>query len=178
MFENSCCITGHRPKFFPFKTNEEDPLCKKIKTMLTKQIEMLYQEGIRNFYAGGAVGADMWASEAVIALKAQPQYRELKLICVIPFPGYDNEFSETEKTRNHFILQQCDEVITVSEEEGKNVYRKRNNYMVDHSFVVIAVCNHLSLGRTGTAQTVNYAKKKEKRMIYIHPHTAEVTKGE
>ena len=59
----SCVITGHRPTRFKFKYNEKDKRCQRIKKCLQEQLIRLYNQGVRCFWAGGAMGADMWAAE-------------------------------------------------------------------------------------------------------------------
>ena len=40
---------------------------------------------------------------------------------------------------------------------------------------MVAVYDNVNNMRSGTQQTVNYAKKKGLQIIYIHPDTAQVT---
>ena len=54
-------------------------------------------------------------------------------------------------------------------------YKKRNYYMVEQAGHMIAVYDNAHNMRSGTQQTVNYAKKKGLQIIYIHPDTAQVT---
>ena len=54
-------------------------------------------------------------------------------------------------------------------------YKKRNYYMVEQAGHMIAVYDNAHNMRSGTQQTVNYAKKKGLQIIYIHPVTAQVT---
>ena len=67
----SCVITGHRPTRFKFKYNEKDKRCQRIKKCLQEQLIRLYNQGVRCFWAGGAMGADMWASEILLHMKEQ-----------------------------------------------------------------------------------------------------------
>ena len=67
----SCVITGHRPTRFKFKYNEKDKRCQRIKKCLQEQLIRLYNQGVRCFWAGGAMGADMWAAEILLRMKEQ-----------------------------------------------------------------------------------------------------------
>ena len=46
--------------------------------------------------------------------------------------------------------------------------------MVDQVACMVAVYDNVNNMRSGTQQTVNYAKKKGLQIIYIHPDTAQV----
>ena len=51
-------------------------------------------------------------------------------------------------------------------------YRRRNQWMVDNADTVLAVYTPIDADRrSGTAATVRYARKKLKRIVYIHPVT-------
>ena len=47
--------------------------------------------------------------------------------------------------------------------------------MVEQAGYMLAVYDNTHNMRSGTQQTVNYAKKKGLQIIYIHPDTAQVT---
>ena len=51
---------------------------------------------------------------------------------------------------------------------------ERNVYWYNGK-VMVAVYDNVNNMRSGTQQTVNYAKKKGLQIIYIHPDTAQVT---
>jgi len=172
---SSCTITGHRPTRFKFKYQEDYSLCKKIKRSLSEQIEKVYQDGARTFFVGGALGVDMWAGEIISAMKATPEYADIHLICALPFAGYDAQWDEKSKKRMKNIIMACDGAVKVSEAESPDAYKIRNYYMVDHSDYLIAVYDQDGGQRSGTGQTVNYAKKRGLGITHIHPDTAEIT---
>jgi uncharacterized phage-like protein YoqJ len=67
----SCAFTGHRPDKLLCGNNEQHPACLSIKAVLLQQITRLYvQRGVTQFIAGGALGIDQWAAEAVLAFRA------------------------------------------------------------------------------------------------------------
>lgn len=53
-----CAITGHRPVRFKWKYNENNNGCKRLKRRLKEQFTLLYRQGVRRFYIGGAHGVD------------------------------------------------------------------------------------------------------------------------
>lgn len=54
--------------------------------------------------------------------------------------------------------------------------RRRNEYMIDHADVLLAVYDNDGPIRIGTAMTVNCTRKKGLPVILIHPDRATVTK--
>lgn len=88
MRHTACAVTGHRPSRFKFKYSEDYSLCKKIKRAMLEQFKRLYDEqGVRQYYVGGALGVDMWAGELILRLKEQPGYGDIELVVVLPFEG-------------------------------------------------------------------------------------------
>jgi uncharacterized phage-like protein YoqJ len=170
-----CAITGHRPSRFQFRHNEHDPLCQKIKNTMTTQFVHLYQHGIYQFWIGGAQGVDMWAGELLLQMQAHKEYNSLEINLAIPFVGYDSEWSEAEHQRLSQIRKGCSQIVVVGDSANAKSYQQRNYYMVYHADFVLAVYDHNRAIRSGTRQTVNYARKKNIPIILIHPDTAEVT---
>jgi uncharacterized phage-like protein YoqJ len=171
----SCAITGHQPPRFKFKYRENNSLCKRIKRNLFQLIISMYKKGVRRFYVGGALGVDMWAGEAIIELKNKPDYKDIELICAIPFDGHDKLWDAKSRGRLAQLLVACDSTTIISQSDYPDAYKKRNYYMVDHSDYLIAVYDQNRSQRSGTGQTVNYAKKKGLDIYYIHPDTAELS---
>ena len=59
--EKKCCFTGHRPKSLPFGYNEEEPSCKKLKELLSENIErQITENGVTHFISGMAMGVDIY----------------------------------------------------------------------------------------------------------------------
>ena len=70
----ACCFTGHR--------NIPQRKSGQIQERLRNEIVTAIQNGYTFFYAGGAIGFDTMAAQAVLELKAQYPY--IKLILVLP----------------------------------------------------------------------------------------------
>lgn len=81
----TCAITGHRPTRFPFKYNENDSRCRRIKRRLREQFILLYQHGVRRFLVGGALGVDQWSGEILLKLQLEHEYRDIELVVVLPY---------------------------------------------------------------------------------------------
>lgn len=174
----SCAITGHRPNRFKWKYQEDSAGCKRLKKRLKDQFMLLYRQGVRRYYAGGALGVDMWASEILLTFKAQPEFCDLELFIVIPFDGYDNCWDTRNQLRMAAIRQEATDVITIRSDDSfspsKN-YRRRNQYMVNRSDCLLAVYDNDRSIRSGTGMTVHYAEQKRLPIILIHPDTAVVS---
>ena len=173
----SCAVTGHRPTRFKFKYNEKNTLCKKIKASMLEIFRTLHDEnGVTRYYVGGALGVDMWAAELLLSLHKQPGYEDIELIVAMPFENYFLSWDDQSKRRLSAITRSASCCITVGKEAGAVSYKKRNYFMVDHADFLLAVYDNNRRIRSGTGQTVNYALKKNRSILFVHPDTAEITR--
>lgn len=158
----ACCFTGHRPQHFPWKYNEGDLRCVMLKYRLKREIvNAIKQDGIRHFLTGMALGVDIWAAEIVLSLRKQ---WPITLEAVIPCKGQDIRWHSESQERYRSILNQCDNVILLQEGYTPDCFQRRNQYMVEHSNLVIAVWNG---SPSGTGNTVAYAKCRGKQVRTI-----------
>ncbi len=168
-----CCFTGYRPRRFPFTPDGLRP--EMVQEALGEQIRRLYAEGMRTFISGMCIGVDLWAAAEVLALREQ--HPEVSLVAAVPFAGQESRWTAAERREYARMLAACTRVETLfSPEEAKDdpaaCYRKRNQWMVDKADTVLAVYTAADTERrSGTAATVRYARRKLKRLIYIHPTT-------
>ncbi|MDE6001607.1 MAG: DUF1273 domain-containing protein, partial [Clostridia bacterium] len=54
----TCMFTGHRPQKLPFKFNEHDERCIKLKECLAALIKEKIKSGFTHFITGMALGTD------------------------------------------------------------------------------------------------------------------------
>ncbi len=80
MESKTCAITGHRPVRFKWKYKENDTRCKRLKRRMQEQFVLMYEQGVRRYYVGGALGVDLWAGEILLLLKEQPEYGDIELV--------------------------------------------------------------------------------------------------
>ncbi len=153
--KHRCCFTGHRPSKMNMTENE-------IKPLLEKAIDNAIAEGYVTFITGMAGGTDIWAAEIVLDRKLGNE--DIHLICALPHPGFESRRSMAEKERFNNILANADLVKMVNEHYFTGCYQVRNEWMVDRSNLVIAVWNG---SKSGTKNTVDYAKRKEIRVINV-----------
>lgn len=142
-----CAFTGHRPQFL--KRQEED-----VKVDLENAIMAAVQDGYTTFITGGAYGVDIWAAEIVTRLRATNP--TLHLIAAIPFPGFENGWTEDWRQRYNALLAAADFVVYMKEKYNKQAYQIRNEWMVSHATRLIAVYNGEP---SGTRNTIYFARK-------------------
>lgn len=156
-------FTGYRPQKLPF-FGEDDPMCVELKQRISKEIYKLFESGAVDFYSGMALGVDIWCAEEVVRLREKNQ--NVRLTAVIPCRGQDSRWSKEEQERYHNILRQCDKVLCLSETYTPDCMKKRNIALVDICDVLLAVFD----GKPGgTKQTVDYAKKRGRRLVVLSP---------
>nr|WP_308627840.1 SLOG family protein [uncultured Eisenbergiella sp.] len=171
--QQSCCFTGHRPEGLPFQADETQPGCVKLKERLTQEIERLItEEGVCHFITGMALGADQIAAELVLKLKEK--HPQITLESAIPYEEQAIKWTVPQRERYYEIAEKCDETTTLQTTYTSDCMKKRNYYMVDHSGFVLAVWS--GIPRSGTGQTVRYARSRGRQIIVINPKTLEITK--
>lgn len=163
--KKTVCFSGHRPHKLPGHGMPHDKRTIRIKEALHKAVLDSIKEGYRVFISGLAEGIDLWASEEVIMMKKI--YPGIKLVAVKPIANQGENFSDEGKNLLRHALENADDIICTSEHYSRNCYRIRNNYMVDHSEKLIAFISD-DAQRSGTNQTLNYAKKLNKKITVIN----------
>lgn len=150
-----CCFTGHRPDKMELGEKE-------IKPLLEKAIDDAIADGYVTFITGMAMGTDIWAAE--IVLDRKKTNKDLHLICALPHPGFESRRSMTEKMKFNKIIKKADLVKEINDHYFAGCYQVRNEWMVDRSSLVIAVFNGQ---KSGTKNTVDYAKRKSVKVVNI-----------
>lgn len=164
--ETSCCFTGHRPEKLPNGYNmlgeENFNMLMELKEIIVDHIE---NKNIDTFITGMALGIDTWA--AFIILKLKQTYPHIKLVAAVPCANHSIKWNQESRDIHKQILDKCDAVHYVSEEPYTHwCMQDRNKWMVDSSNCVIAVWDGT---KGGTANCVNYAKKKNKEISILQP---------
>jgi uncharacterized phage-like protein YoqJ len=128
---------------------------------------------VNTFISGGVPGADQWAAEIVLDIKAREikksydRFSEIKLIIAQPFPSQSARWPQDARRRYDKILQKTHKIIAVKDDPyAPWKMQARNEWMVDNSNAMIAVWDG-SPG--GTANTIKYAQAKERPVLVIDP---------
>lgn len=143
----TCCFTGHRTLTF---THE---LSKNLAETLMKLIE----NGVTDFYAGGALGWDMYCEKMVLRLKQM--YPQIKLHLVLPCPAENQtlKWNADAKAEYYKIMSAADSTEILSDHYYDGCMQKRNQRMVDLADVCVCYCTR---PKSGTGQTVRMAQSK------------------
>ncbi len=145
--KHRCCFTGHRPE--KLKITE-----KQLTEMLETEIRKAVAGGFTTFITGMAKGTDLVAAEIVLRLREQDD--RLKLICALSHPGFGLRWGGGWMERFQRALAAADLARTICSSFSYVSYQIRNEWMVDHSSLVIGVFNG---ERGGTKNTLDYAKR-------------------
>lgn len=154
MITTTCCFSGHRK--LPINKIEH------IVRRLSIEVDALVRQGVTDFIVGGALGFDQ-ISASLIATKKE-MGASIRLIFALPCHNQDAQWSSEQKRLYRALLMEADEVRYVSEEYSSDCMKKCNDYMVENSGCCICA---LLKDRSGTAQTVRYAREKGLRIINV-----------
>ena len=150
----TCCFTGHR------SLSDQEKL--KAAVRLRRVIEEQIKAGVVFYGAGGARGFDALASQTVLDMKKE--YPQLRLILVLPCEDQTRGWRSEDIAVYEDIKRRSDKVVYVSRAYTPDCMQRRNRHLVDHSGTCIC---YLTKTSSGTAYTVDYARRKGLRIINL-----------
>ncbi|WP_040196294.1 SLOG family protein [Candidatus Soleaferrea massiliensis] len=155
MKERTCCFTGHR----------DLSACKvsALQRSLRMEIIKLIEKGVWYFGSGGACGFDQLAALTVLDLKKTYSY--IRLILILPCRNQEKFWNTDDAAMYKTICDQADKIVYTSDHYYTGCMHKRNRYLVDHSDCCIC---YLTQQSGGTKYTVDYALKKNVRVIHLN----------
>lgn len=153
--KHRCCFTGHRPE--KLKLSEQ-----KLAALLETEIKRAIACGFTTYITGMAKGVDLIAAEIVLRLRERDD--RLKLICALPHPGFGQHWGGGWTERFQRVLAQADLSRTICPGFSRASYQARNEWMVRHSALVIAVFNGES---GGTKNTLDFAQRSNVPCVVI-----------
>ena len=151
----NCCFTGHRNI-----TDVRERLEKEIKSLIT-------EKGITDFFCGGALGFDTEAGLAVIALRKEYPYIRLHLVLPCSPEEQSGKWDDEQKETYRILTGSADSIESVSEKYCNGCMKKRNAKLVEYADICLCCLNE-KRKRSGTAQTVNMAVKKNIPVINLY----------
>ncbi len=166
------CFTGHREKSIAdYRNNPQlrHLTVASVRLMLCRYIGMAIESGYTTFISGLAEGTDLWAADYVLCHKRRNP--DIRLIGVMPYlrhskyfrPSYKETLKNIELRADLLLSTEMNPDMVYGSGTGENrspdLYRRRNCFMCDNSSAVIAFLDSANY-RSGTMQTVNYAKKQ------------------
>lgn len=169
--EATCCFTGYRPERLPFKYEGQHPDCLRLKELLRQEmVRLLTEEQVTHFITGMALGIDQICAGLVLELKET--YPRVELECAIPYEEQAARWTVPQRDRYFDIIVRSDMATQLQGAYTKDCMGKRNHYMVEKSGHVLAVWD--GAARSGTGQTIRYARKLGRELTIIHPATLEI----
>ena len=164
MKNKTCCFTGHRPKYLPWKYNESGDDFNNFKEKLKSEIINAINDGYTNFISGMAMGLDLISAELVIELKSQ--YPNIRLECALPCTNQTFRWQKFYKDRYNEVLTKADKITFITNLPYKNgCMELRNQYMIDNSSRLIALFLNIP---GGTFNTIKLALKKNLDIKFIN----------
>lgn len=154
MREKTVFFTGHR--IIPPEKRAS------LSAQLLNEIQTLVEDGYRYFGAGGALGFDTLAAQAVLQLRHN--FPQIRLILVLPCKEQTRGWPTADVDTYNEILHQADKVVYTAEHYYRGCMFKRNRHLVDNSSVCIC---YLTSNRGGTAYTVQYAQSQQLKIINL-----------
>ncbi len=156
--ERSACFTGHRDL-----SESERSLSERLYALLEK---LVIEDGITDFYAGGAVGFDTVAEKCVLRLREK--YPQVKLHLVLPCSNEEQTKNWTANQKYEFrlILTRADSVEYTSTHQFRGCMGVRNARLVVHA-TEYCICYHDPTRKSGTSQTIGFAEKKGLKVINL-----------
>ena len=145
--KHRCCFTGHRPEKLTIPETW-------LAGLLEAEIKRAIDSGHTTFITGMAKGVDIVAAEIVLRLRERDL--RLKLICTLPYPDFGQHWGGGWTERFRQVLAQADLERTICPGFSYGAYQARNEWMVRHSALVIAVYNG---GPGGTKNTLDFARR-------------------
>lgn len=157
-----CFFSGHR-------NLPADYIESIFKTTKDQIINAVTHGGIKDFYAGGAVGFDMIASIMVLSIK-RSRFNNINLHIIMPTPDYGNSQWKTTQQKEYYriILQGAKSVSTVSADYYNGVFFTRNQRLTELGCdlgIVYAEPRHHS---GGTYSTIKMAEHNGTKVINIY----------
>jgi uncharacterized phage-like protein YoqJ len=155
-------LTGHRPQRLGLPDDELDIQWIKIGHWIFNQIL-----NVSDVYCGMANGSDILIGLNACVIKESyrqispemKKNRDLKLHCVLPCKNYNESNKYYSKLKN-----EADEWIELSDKFYKGCDNVRDQYMVDHCDVLLAIWDGNKSG--GVWSTIRKAQKAGKQIIY------------
>ena len=150
------CFSGHRV----ISAETQKKIIPLLDTMLRN---LIVNYGAHTFYAGGALGFDTIAAQAVLNLKKE--FPKIRLELILPCPDQPQKWRDEEKRIYFEILGKADAHVFVAPYYHKGCMHLRNRRLVESAEMCLAYCRKGALG--GTAYTLAYAELNELMIVNL-----------
>lgn len=160
---------------------------------LLEACQSAVDKGFNWFCHGGAPYWDWWFGEAAMRARWQHAGKPagdpfdvsglpsgIVVAVAIPFRGFLNYYAKKDKSDKIYIknviMKNCEPIITVAGNEepaGRprmtQLIHARNRWLVDNNDIIVGLYDGRGTG--GTHATLEYARKKGKKILWINPKT-------
>ena len=160
---SSVCFTGHRD----LTDNEIHIIIRRLTLLLEK---LILNHGLSNCFAGGAIGFDTVAAQAVLSLK--DKYSDLKLNLILPCQGQEKSWNSHQKQEYEIIKEQSDSVRVLAPFFYNGCMQARNRELLRNADLCIAYLRKGTSGG-GSMNTVLQAAKLGVPVINIADYESE-----
>jgi len=137
-----------------------------IKDGINQLIDVALDKGITEYFNGMAIGIDQLIAQVLIE-------RQLNWTAVIPCQNQDRLWNLQQKVKYKELLKSASKQIVLYPEYTPGVMQARNQWMIKHSDICLAVYDGRLTG--GTALSVNMAIAHNLPIIKLNPKTLEIT---
>ena len=148
--EKTCAVSGHRVLPKNFDTDN-----------LYYLFETAIKNGYKYFLCGMALGFDTLCFQTLEKLR---QIYDIKIIACIPCLMQHSRFNKNQKAEYERMIKSCDDMIVLQDNYDEFCMKKRNDYMVKNSSLLIC---YITRSSGGTYYTVKLAVEKNKKVIYV-----------
>ncbi len=149
-----CCFTGYRPEKMPSGYQEGSRLFCDMQVQLCQAIHRAYIHGCRHFLSGMSRGFDLWAAQAVLALRGEGL--PIELWAAVAFPDMHMHWEFIWRTRYQHTLAQASRTFCIFPRYTPECYTVRDRFLVERSSRCICFFDGTP---GGTAYTVHYARR-------------------
>lgn len=146
----ACCVSGHRRM-------QNDLDVEKLRQVFLD----LIAGGVDSFLIGMALGFDALCFRILEEIR---KAQSIRIIACIPCKNQDYKYTVAQCEEYARMLQSADERVWTGENYTPYCMHKRNRFMVDNSYCLVA---YLRQDKSGTSTTVKYAKDLGKKVIII-----------
>ena len=161
-------VTGHRPdKLYGYKNYPYSLLRDPRYIQMRKDVEeILLREECKKVWTGMSIGFDIVVALAVLEL--QDMGYNIELHCAIPCQNHTSKWDNPAiiKMYNNILKKATSAVLVTDAPYAVYLMQVRNVFMVDESDKILAMWDG---SKGGTCNCIEYAKKKNKEIIYMKP---------
>lgn len=164
-------VTGHRPGTIGLGSNYNSDSWKKLIEIIK---DLLIEYKCTELITGLGLGVETASALATIALKRT--ISNIKLHCAIPCKSFASNWPEGSRKLYEDILSKADifTIVSGNTTYTPSVVQMKNQYLIDHSDMMIIVWNGIESG--STYDCIQSVKKVGKKIILVDPRNNSIKK--